>query len=222
MIKPLIVSSVAEAFERDAERFDEVCSRVTFLETENLILREHVEKLEQYSRRDQVKVYGVKHVANEDTDDLICKIGKEAGSEFSKNDISVSHRVPARNGKLPAIVCQFTTRRVREDFAEKTRLNLRTSDVKLQPSETELKSVFVTDNLTPERAKLLRNLKADDRCKKVFSAGGKIKVVTNVRGHERLITIDSLADIVKLDWSEEDIRALGIFTPSGPPVEMHD
>ena len=112
-IKPLIVSSVAEAFERDAERFDEVCSRVTFLETENLILREHVEKLEQYSRRDQVKVYGVKHVANEDTDDLICKIGKEAGSDFSKNDISVSHRVPAHNGKLPAIVCKFTTRRVR-------------------------------------------------------------------------------------------------------------
>ena len=162
-IKPLLIGAVVEACERENDRYEEVCTRVKFLETENTILREHVEKLEQYSRRDQVKVYGVKHAANEDTDDLMVEIGKAVGSEFSKSDISVSHRVPARNGKLPAIVCKFTTRRVREDFADKTRFNLKDSEEKLQPSDTELKNVFVTDNLTPERAKLLRKLKQDTR-----------------------------------------------------------
>ena len=164
----------------------------------------------------------MKHEANENTDDLVIELGKAAGSEFTKSDISVAHRVPARNGKTPAIVCKFTTRRVREDFADKARLKLKESDVTLQPSETEAKKVFVTDNLTPERSKLLRQLKEDDRCKKVFSAGGKLKVVTDVDGRERLVTIDSLADIVKLGWSEEDILALGLFKPSGPPQDLSD
>ena len=79
-----------------------------------------------------------------------------------------------------------------------------------------MKRIFVTDNLTPERAKLLRKLREDQsgRIRKAYSVEGKLKVSAIVEGRERYFTIDSLADVVKLGWPEEEIKALGIFEPT--------
>ena len=100
------------------------------------------------------------------------------------------------------------------------RKKLRNSENVLANSGTAMKDVFVSDSLTAERSRLLRKLKQDSRIKKAFTAGGKIKVVTDIGGRERLVTIDSLTDVEKLNWSEEELLNLGIFDPVGHPRKL--
>ena len=46
-------------------------------------------KLEQYSRRENIRFHGVPEKANENTDDVVIDI-----VHIERNDISVSHRLP--------------------------------------------------------------------------------------------------------------------------------
>ena len=47
--------------------------------------------LEQYSRRECVEISGIPEVKDENTDDIVIKVGSLIGLDLTKNDISVSH-----------------------------------------------------------------------------------------------------------------------------------
>ena len=72
-------------------------------------------------------------------------------------------------------------------------------------------TVFLTDNLTPQRSKLLRKLKAHPKVKSAWSVDGKLKVVQSVKGRDSRVTVDSLGDVSHLGWSEEELDELDIF-----------
>ena len=57
----------------------------------------------------------------------------------------------------------------------------------------------------------MRKLKQREDVKKMFSAGGKLKVVKLIDGRESMVTIDSLADVTKRDLTEDELIDLGIF-----------
>ena len=67
----------------------------------------------------------------------------------------------------------------------------------------ELFFCFIDDNLTTQRANLLRKLKNADYNKSAWSVDEKLKVVMCRDGKEEIITIDSLNDVAFLGWSEK-------------------
>ena len=71
--------------------------------------------------------------------------------------------------------------------------------------------VFLADNLTAQRSKLLRKLKERDDVKSAWSIEGKIKAVLVKNGREKKVTIDSLDDVSELDFTEDEIEDLGLF-----------
>ena len=74
---------------------------------ENL-LNNRLEGLEQYTRKDQMKIFGVQcdtAPENEDIDSVVMGLLEKMGMECTPADISISHRLPSRGRKPPPIIC---------------------------------------------------------------------------------------------------------------------
>ena len=69
---------------------DNMRGELLSLKAENK-LKERLEKLEQYTRKEQVKVYGLPAVEGEDTDNIIVNLTAQMWVEISPSDISVSY-----------------------------------------------------------------------------------------------------------------------------------
>ena len=74
------------------------------------------------------------------------------------------------------------------------------------------KSVFVNDDLTTMRSKLLYELKRDGSVTRVWTMNGKIMCIQEENGKEVKKTIDSPDDLFKVGWSEEKVAGLGFYT----------
>ncbi|XP_013391670.2 uncharacterized protein LOC106159814 [Lingula anatina] len=54
---------------------------------------------EQYSRKNNIKIYGVIEKEHENTRDVVCKVLKEQGEvQITADDITAVHRIPGRQG----------------------------------------------------------------------------------------------------------------------------
>lgn len=82
-----------------------------------------INDMEQYSRRECLEIHGVPVTNDEDTNEIIMKVGNLANVSIKPEDISVSHRlgipsnVPTgRPARPPIIIVKFVRRNVKEEF----------------------------------------------------------------------------------------------------------
>ena len=75
------------------EELKAVKEELRAVKTNMQINRFEIDRLEQYSRRDSVRVCGIAETDNENTNDIVVRVAKDMGVVISPNDISVSHRV---------------------------------------------------------------------------------------------------------------------------------
>ena len=81
------------------------------------INRFEIDRLEQYSRRDSVRVCGIAETDNENTNDIVVRVAKDMGVVISPNDISVSHRVGGpRRGRTSDKPRPILAKFVRREF----------------------------------------------------------------------------------------------------------
>ena len=65
----------------------------------------------QYSRRENIRVFGVAETADELTNDVIVKVAADMGVVITERDISVSHRIGKNTGSKPRpIIAKFVRR----------------------------------------------------------------------------------------------------------------
>ena len=211
-------------------------SRFDVLSRDAMLNMDYTEHLDNYKRRDQCKISGVplanvvdgdgKIVSYEDTHQIVIDIMAKIGVHAQKSDISRCHRLQSgkkaargathRRGrsaadadvaKPPVIVVSFVRGDLRTELFQKKK--------KLDDT-AGCKDIHIFDNLTPARAKLFRQLKAEPDVKKAYTIGGKINVVMDKGGgREEKHVIDRLfVDIGKLGWSKERIDQLKLFDVS--------
>ena len=65
---------------------------------------------EQYGRRENVRIFGVKEQTGEDVYQQVADVLKGTGFEMCKSDISVCHRLPARGQSGEPIFVKFVRR----------------------------------------------------------------------------------------------------------------
>ncbi|KAK9753299.1 hypothetical protein QE152_g3460 [Popillia japonica] len=85
---------------------------------------ERIEYLEQFSRKDNLRFYGIPHTQSENTDEIIIKLCREKlNIEVVPSDISVSHRLKnTASGNRP-IIARFTNSNVKKNiFNNKSKL----------------------------------------------------------------------------------------------------
>ena len=161
VLGPVLTQTEAAVVHNHLERNKGIENELGKIKRDNLIISEKLERLEQYTRKDQVKIFGIPSQIGSDsknTDELVVKLGKHCGfDDLNEDDISVSHRLPARHGHIPRIIAKFVVRKKRDKFMKMAKEKLKT--------EKDSK-IFVTENLNPECAKLLRKLKQPEDVKK--------------------------------------------------------
>ena len=189
-LAPVLAPALHSCFMMELEKRD---AQIKRLEANLSTTEARLEDLEQYSRRNCLIIHGIEETTGESTDDLICSVAKEElDVTILPEHIDRSHRIGQRGRKDQRgrplhrpIVAKFAT------YGPRSRIYAARS--KLQKST---KRIFIHENLTSDRQKLLKNVKSKYTSPehKVWTQDAKIKIRTN---QNRLYTIAS-----KTDWKE--------------------
>ena len=160
-----------------------------------------LDRLEQYSRCESIRICGIAETAGEDTDDVVRELAADIGVTLKPEDISVSHRLPGRPGSTRPIIVKFVHRNSKTAMMKSKR--------KLR--DANRKGVYINDDLTPLRAKMARILRHDPPTQSVWSIDGRIFCTIMENGNEVKKVVDSPDDLFKLGWSEEKVKNLNIY-----------
>ena len=79
-----------------------------------LLMRYENDRLEQYSRRETIKVVGLKEEEGEDTEQKVLGIFTAVGADITPADVSVVHRTGDRKRKGRPILVRFVSRKKRK------------------------------------------------------------------------------------------------------------
>ena len=216
-IQPIIIQSVtqavAAAMKVAMEQFQPnrstaspaSCSSPGILHPEVQTNRFEVDRLEQYSRRDSFKVFGVPESGpQEDTSQMLVDLAKEIGVELRRDDISVSHRVyVSKKSSKPRPIIAKMVRREKKVEVMKAKKRLRELN--------DRKDIFIVEDLTQLRVKLVRELRKEPRVEKVWTIDGKVFCLVKDGAKRVKQMIDSPDDLHKIGWSEERMKESGLF-----------
>lgn len=96
-VQKLIAKAVTEEFKREHEvlkkEVRDLSKEVASKDHEITILKERLDDLEQYSRRNCIRLSNVPEKLGEDTDQLVCAVAKAAGVTLPPEAIERSHRI---------------------------------------------------------------------------------------------------------------------------------
>ena len=163
-----------------------------------------LDRLAQYSRRENVRLHGVPETADENTNDVVIAIASDMGVHIDERDICISHRLQkSRSMKERPIIVRFVRRDTKTALMKKKK-TLRNID--------HHRNTFVNDDLTPLRSKMLRALKLDEQVKRVWTIDGSFHCIVMEGNVEVKKRLDSPDDLFKLGWSEEKIENSGLFS----------
>ena len=91
-----------------------LCEQIVASEINNKL---ESDKHEQYSRRENVRITGVKEMKDECTDNIVMNLSQKLGVAVQREDISVSHRVKSRKPSAPSsIICRFVIRNKKDEL----------------------------------------------------------------------------------------------------------
>ena len=151
---------------------------------------------EQHSRRNNLRIHGIKERPQESTDDEICRLADQLGFKISAADIDRSYRVSAGGGngngaavdrsKDRPIVVQFGAYRTRAKFTQ---------------ARSKLKGtgVYINEDLTAANQKLYHKVRHSVKVLRAWSIDGRIFAgMKDSHGGfiKKLVTCE--ADIAKL------------------------
>lgn len=137
-----------------------------------------IDKLEQYQRRSNLRVFGIPETVNENTDNLIVNLANEKLKvKLNISDIDRSHRVGRKGNKPRPIIVKFTSYRSRQEIFR---------------SKAKLKGERITirEDLTKCRLEVLKKSIQQYGIQNVWTADGRI----NVRNGTQKFVIDSITD----------------------------
>lgn len=165
------------------------------------------DKLQQYSRRESVRVFGVSQSDSESAEEVerkVTHVFKEAGVEVKPDDIAAVHRVGKGNKGPRPILVKFVSRRKRNEVMAKK---------KSLQSKDNFKRVFINDDVTPLRARLLGYVKRLEKVEKAWTFEGKIYCSLKSQSggeRQRPVAVETPDDLFKLGVTGVDYAALGL------------
>lgn len=169
-------------------------------------LKQDLDDHEQYIRRECLEIRGIPLGLNEDTNEIVRKVGHLVDIDISERDISVSHRLPHKNkptpqsdNKDPSIIVRFVRRDLRDEFY-KARSKLKektTRDLGIERLSPQ--KLFITESLTKRNKNLLNKClqkKKELQYKFLWTKYGKILLRKHEKSH--VVAICTENDLDKL------------------------
>lgn len=154
------------------------------------------DKLEEYMRRDNVRLTGIDEDEDEDETILetkVINVAAEIGVELGPRDISIAHRLgKPETGKVRPIIVRLCHRKKKSELMKKKK------ELKGKP-----KKIYINEDLTPLRVSMLKMVKDHSDVESATTVDGKILAWRN--GKDRPIVIHTPDDLYKVgitlpDW----------------------
>lgn len=191
-MKAMIDTSIGELKTEYDRKMEQLESENEELKSDLCTLRVEVEnmkwrddELEQYSRRNSIRISGIQESDARTTDEIVLSISDQYGINATSADIDRSHRVgKIVEGKNRAVLVKFTSFRARREFM-----------IKKQDLDEGL---YFNKDLTKLHGELLyesRKLFKADRLHGAWSFGGRV-YVKDTKGDKH--EIKSVTDVKRL------------------------
>jgi len=171
------------------------------------------DRLSQYTRRESVRIAGVKMEQGETAQGVegkALKVFSDVGVKISPDDIAAVHRAGRpKNGTQPILV-KFVSRKKRQEVMTMK---------KALKEKPECRGIFINDDLTPLRARLLGFVQRLDGVERAWTTDGRIfarrKLPVGMQSDElkRPVVIESPDDIfsrLKVVLESKDLISLGL------------
>ncbi|KAK3089978.1 hypothetical protein FSP39_008164 [Pinctada imbricata] len=167
-VRSAVMQEVTDMF---VSRLNPIIMCVNQLAAENKILHKRVDELEQYGRKNCVRIFGVSE-EEKDTTQAVLGLAKDLDVPLEKSEIVVSHRVgPVSDRKPRAIIARIT------NYEASHKLMKSSYKFAKLPGR---KGVSINQDLTKQRSKLpkdCRDIVKMGKAKSSFVFNGKIFLV---------------------------------------------
>ena len=182
-VTKVVAENLQESLKFNLEEVHDLKEEIKRKDQDIATLNEKIVELEQYQRRENIRIFGLRETSGENTDTVALQLFKDRlGITLDENDISRSHRIgPKVGGKTRPIIVRFSSYR--------TRARIFNSKRKLKGT-----SITIKEDLCHSRLQLLNAAIDKFGFRQVYSQDGKIVVVEN--GVKHFITTKSqLAEV---------------------------
>ena len=122
------VNQLEKNYDKLKTEHDKLLEKVNETEQVVKINAMHINDMEQYTRRNNIRIYGVddrnKHETAEETADAVCKlIDKDLKLNLDPREISIAHRIGQfqKDGNR-VIICSFVSRTIRNEVMKRRRM----------------------------------------------------------------------------------------------------
>ena len=226
------------------ENYAALQKKITLLETRNVSLEAEnatltkrlqsceisLNNLEQYSRRECVEISGIPEVEGENTDDIVIKVGSLIGLEITKNDISVSHRLPkpsysaaVREGpqsssntssRASNVIVKFVRRETRDHFYKGRKFLRDKSTRDLDLARYSENKIYISENLSQANKDLFKEslkVKKDLKYKFIWTFYGRTYLRKDSESPVVAILKKSDLDILKQDGGVHSANPNGYY-----------
>lgn len=148
------------------------------------------DNLEQYTRKNSLKIHGIPEEMYTSTEDVIIKLGEQLQVPISPEDIDISHKLYSGKNNPKSIIVKFISHKKKSQlYKKRTELKeINLADIFPGSSTAAIaksKGIFINENLTPYRKHIMKKaneLKKDRVIQSVWTLDGKIFVKTSPEG----------------------------------------
>lgn len=168
------------------------------------LLAYHHESLEQYTRRDNLRLFNFPVCEVRELRDKFIEFGAVLGVVIQSADIQMIHKLPSHSpaGTMPVIV-RFNNRTIRNDLLYSKKAPLNTPDC-------PFRGVFIQEDLTQQRSKLRKYIKGHANTERTRTSEGRIHVTLEEdRRAGRNVNVENPDDLFKLGVDVVDIIQFG-------------
>ena len=170
-------------------RLEDVRKRAARREEEIEELYVLQDELEQYTRKNSLKIHGIPESAYDSTEDVVMKVAEALDVEIKPEDIDISQKLFSEGEK--SVIVKFISHKIKsKPYKKRTGLkNIKVSDISQNATSARLrvegKKIFINENLTFFRKSLVK--KAIEKRRQgmivsVWTLDGKVYVKTSPAG----------------------------------------
>lgn len=177
---------------------DKIMSTAAETQRINLLQRYDCDRLEQYTRRDNLRIFGIEEDPDEDEDVLqakVIEVAAEVGVKLEANDISIAHRLGRPDERGRPVIVRFCHRKKRNAvLGNKKEL------------KKKQKKIFINEDLTPMKATMLKMVKEQPGVSNATTKEGKI--LAWMAGKDRPVEVTTPDELGKVGITSPDWKRL--------------
>ena len=181
------IHDIEVSMEKTSTEMKNMQAKIASLEDKCEYSSNHLNQLEQYSRRNCLRVFGIEEHPNENTNVAVMDLtSKYLGFKLNPSDIDRSHRIGKKEqGKPRAIIIKFQNYNARDQCIKNRR--------KLKGTKFVIK-----EDLTKVNQQLLQATKINPLVKSAWSHDGKIVALVSKNNNQFTKKIWGLNDLQRL------------------------